>query len=455
MRALKTISALPLAAALMLAACTDGATTGQVNGTVSSQLSDGNIPESAEVALVWATEDGASVTSSTIVSGDYPASFSLDLSGPPPEGALLASDPAAALGVVLALEEGADLETDEPLGFSEEIVLYLPEAAENLDDLGLPVGPIDAGYHLLRFVEPTEEQFAAIDACYEENIDALIACEDGCFDGPVDDDTELDGCIEGCWGDDPCEQLIEDSLGVEVLPIDTPIELIMLDDLDGEWDDFEDDFDDGCFDGAFIEAEECFLICDEEGADEVCFQDCEILLDERLIDCDGGFDDDFGDDFDDGCFDDAFIEADECFASCEGDFEACEQLIEDGAADEDIDACFEGAFDEGCFEGCDVALDERLGECEAELPEGPEPVEPLDPEAEQCLEDYWPQIDECYAGCEEGFAACDALFEDPDADEAAIDECLQEQDESAWTCFEGCEGLTMDAFNACGVEYDC
>ena len=66
-----------------------------------------------------------------------------------------------------------------------------------------------------------------------------------------------------------------------------------------------------------------------------------------------------------------------------------------------------------------------------------------------------PDIDGCFEGCDEHFLACEALFEDPEATDADIDACFTNIDDEAFTCYEGCDQLMMDAFNTCGVEYDC
>jgi hypothetical protein len=198
-------SALALAAAASLPACdaqTDPTYGGEplatMHGTVTS--SDPSPPAQASVTLIWEvwTTNGDTASGVQVpVSGDFPASFTLDLLAPPPADVLNPPPPGETAQVgtayIAVLPEGVeyDPEMDEEdfLGAAPEHVLVY--VAEDIQPgsywesylRSLPT----AGYHLYRWKKPTAAEEVEIDACQAQASDDCTECKAQTCEGCEED----------------------------------------------------------------------------------------------------------------------------------------------------------------------------------------------------------------------------------------------------------------------------
>lgn len=312
--------------ALALAACDNGS-SGRVNGTVQSALENSAPSEDARVALLWITEEGNVVADSAPVTGDFPASFSLDITAAPPAGAIQSEGDVRGASGMIAVVEGdtGDVDALELLGMSDDLVLFLEEAigAELGAELG--VGEVAAGYHLVRFSED-EETLAALDECYDAHAETLASCEDACFadlepatEGCEDEacfDERFDAeaeCFQGCWGDDPCEDLAREAYGMEILPIDTPTEVSLFEEfeeLDDEFDDELDEEAEACLEPYWESIDGCYAGCESDQRNDDVYLECEALFEDPEV----------GDEEIEACFENASANdpVGQCYTGCDG-----------------------------------------------------------------------------------------------------------------------------------------
>ena len=143
-----------------------GDALGTIHGTIRNQAA--SAPGAAEVVLLWhlETEDDQEVPVAvrTEVEGSFPASFTLDLFEPPPEetyGQLdgLNDNPSehrAAMAMIFVFDEGqapdgsTDYDFETSLSWEERyIVTYAPEAVP-ADEIEMGID-IPAGYGLMDF----------------------------------------------------------------------------------------------------------------------------------------------------------------------------------------------------------------------------------------------------------------------------------------------------------------
>ena len=140
-----------------------------------------------EVVLAWqrfATDGDYLAADAVTVDGDFPATFDLDVYVPPADAALNhfdAKDGGVALGVILAVPVGTDLDTLDAetldggtlIGVVERHVLaYAPADISADSALGVFLGgAMTTGFHLMERTPASPAELAEYEACAEDGGD--------------------------------------------------------------------------------------------------------------------------------------------------------------------------------------------------------------------------------------------------------------------------------------------
>ncbi len=149
----------------------------ELSGTVTNDREEA--PDSAEVTLVWEVTSGSPdtvVAEGVPVTGEFPASFHLELLEPPSEdslndysynGANEARIGVAYITVLAADVSAEELDDDDLLGIAEsQLLVYVDrDVQEGTFSAELLGGTLSKGYHLMGVDPVTEEEVAAGDAC--------------------------------------------------------------------------------------------------------------------------------------------------------------------------------------------------------------------------------------------------------------------------------------------------
>lgn len=177
-----------------------------LRGDVAGTLPEGVEGSDVSVALVWLKgnddddEGFAPITESAVVEGGFPARYRLDLFHPPPADATITLDDGTVqFGFIVAFP-GADAReefvADDVVGIAaQHLVVYVANtsALAPLAAFSPSMRGAQVGFNLVDVLADRD----AYDACIDENLPQLEACEVECQTRcPVNS-----GCLDGCLGD--------------------------------------------------------------------------------------------------------------------------------------------------------------------------------------------------------------------------------------------------------------
>lgn len=207
-----------------------------LSGEVSSALEAGEAPDGIRVAIVWVAGEASGgkfpVADSAEVSGEFPASFTLNVYHPPEEPSLLTLDAGGRVGIgfIVALPEDAALgdaiELEQMLGVSNRhVVIYAPTADDAVAarEISATLQTLEAGFNLVDAATTTPEY----ETCRTDAVAAIDSCFADC-DANCDPDSAEDPGCDICTGN--CETYSDqfhacDSLIDLVVPSSTNIDL--------------------------------------------------------------------------------------------------------------------------------------------------------------------------------------------------------------------------------------